>query len=241
MSRRVPIALAGLALAAFSGCGLASARPARFIAHDRATVDGRIWSSHQNEPGGALIYYAYEWGKTTSYGQSQLRNFSMSEFVQDYDISTKITGLDPGTKYHWRICGSDDDNFGSPGCSPDQTFTTPTTTGPYLTLLSYCRFRNAPGVLDGLDVTGTGFPPAVFGLLGPPVGLEISRNGGAYEPAATVRADSSGDIDFSQRGYPSGTVDTFDARTFDDPNFNSTLDPGEQVLATGHLVDTCTP
>jgi hypothetical protein len=90
-------------------------------------------------------------------------------------------------------------------------------------------------------MTGTGFPPGNAIEPGPPIGLQISRNGGTYQPAATARADTAGDIDFGRNGFPSGTVDTFDVRAFDDPDFDSILDPGEHILATGHLVDTCTP
>jgi hypothetical protein len=153
----------------------------------------------------------------------------------DYSIATKLTGLDPGTTYHYRVCASDRENADDPICSADVAFTTPTTTGPYLTLVPYC---NAPtGLAEGVDITGTGFPPTTSSPVY--IGAELSRDGGPFRPHSTQLTTAAGEVTIGGTWVSRGDVHVYDVRTFLDPNFNQTQDPGEQLLATGHYDDHC--
>jgi len=212
------------------------AHPARFLASTSATVEGRI-HSQLTDPNGIGVRYFYEYGETTGYGT----RFGFGSTVinrpgSDYGIQTKLTGLEPGTTYHYRLCASDEENAGDPICSADVPFTTPTTTGPYLTLVPYC---NAPtGLAEGVDITGTGFPTSP----GPTpvyIGAELARDGGPFQGHSTQIANADGDVSIGATWGPRGQVHVYDVRTFLDPNFNAQQDPGEQLLATGHYADHC--
>lgn len=218
------------------GCAFGVAGRARFLASTSATVEGRL-HSQLTDPNGVGVRYFYEYGETTAYGTP----FGFGAAVinrpgSDYGIATKLTGLEPGTTYHYRLCASDEENAGDPICSADVAFTTPTTTGPYLTLNPYC---NAPtGLAEGVEITGTGFPSSS----GPTplyIGAELSRDGGPFQSMSSQIANEDHEVLIGATWYPRGQVHVYDVRTFLDPNFNSTQDPGEQLLATGHYDDHC--
>jgi hypothetical protein len=225
-----------LVLTAVSGCAYGTARYARFLASTSATVDGRL-HSNLSGPAGVKVDFYYEYGKTTAYGtQFGHGTTTINAPGSDYEIATKLTGLEPGTTYHYRLCATDQNNNRSPGCVGDRAFTTPTTTGPYITVVPYCL---APfGPVEGIDVTGTGFPPSsettpVY------IGTEVSRDGGPFAPGSSTIANSAGEITLGGASFPRGQIHVYDVRAFRDPNFNGTLDPGEQLLATAHYADHC--
>jgi hypothetical protein len=237
--RRALLASCTVALLLGSGCAFGVAERARFLASTSVTVDGTLHSNRTSATG-ETVYFHFEYGKTTAYGT----RFGFGQVAVNfpgsgYDVATKLTGLEPGTTYHYRLCGGDRDNqdVRFRGCVGDQTFTTPTTTGPYLTMNPYCLSPNGP--VEGVDITGTGFPPTNVIGQGPVIGLQVARDGGAFQPGQSRRADTAGDIDFGGQGFPPGQVFVWDARAFLDPNFNGTLDPGEQVLATQHYDERC--
>jgi hypothetical protein len=236
MSIRRPL-LAALAMTSvLSGCAFATSHPARFLAHDRATVDGDLYSTRTF---GTYSFW-FEYGRTTAYGNiAGLGTISVGIPNDQFDIPTKLTGLDAGETYHYRLCATDQDNPNYPGCSADRSFTTPTTTGPYLTINPSCI--NLGRRTDGIDVTGTGFPPSTQDIPGPFIGEQVSFNGAGFLPGRSGRAlNAEGDIDFGVSEVAPGTVvELAEVRTFLDPNFNGILDPGEQVLATGSLSNPC--
>jgi hypothetical protein len=195
-----------------------------------------------NRPAGERVRFHFEYGKTTAYGTQ----FGYGDVVPngvgggDYDLATKLTGLEPGTTYHYRLCGGDRENEGAPGCVGDQTFSTPSTTGPYLTLLSSCKLPNG-SFGDGLNITATGFPPATPVDGGTPVSIDYAVNGEGFQSGALGRTNSDGDVNLNTRWFTNKDIDVWDVRAYIDPNFNIILDPGEHVAATGRLEDTCTP
>jgi hypothetical protein len=223
------------AVVVLPGCAFGVANPARFLASTSATVEGRL-HSQLSGPTGVGVRYFYEYGKTTAYGtRFGFGSTTINDPRSDYSIATKLTGLDPGTTYHYRVCASDRENADDPICSADVAFTTPTTTGPYLTLVPYC---NAPtGLAEGVDITGTGFPPTTISPVY--IGAELSRDGGPFRPHSTQLTNAAGEVTIGGTWVSRGDVHVYDVRTFPDPNFNATQDPGEQLLATGHYADHC--
>jgi hypothetical protein len=224
-----------VAIVLLPGCAFGVAHPARYLASTSALVEGRLHSTLSG-PNGVGVRYFYEYGETTAYGTPfGGGGVTINDPGSDYGIQTKLTGLDPGTTYHYRLCGSDQENAGDPICSADVAFTTPATTGPYLTLVPYC---NAPtGLAEGIDITGTGFPPTT----GPSgyIGTELSRDGGPFQSHSSMPANAAGEVAIGGTWDSRGNVHVYDVKTFLDPNFNSTQDPGEQLLATGHYDDHC--
>jgi hypothetical protein len=232
--------LAGLATSlaiGFCGCGIGVSEPARMIAADHATVDGSVFSSRS----WGTIHAYFEWGETPSYGQLAGGGYiTVGTPPSAYDLATKLRGLKAGTTYHYRVCATDEDNPGNPGCSADRTFTTPTTTGPFLTLLPQCLVLNGR-TYDAVRVTASGLPPGDPGppTVGTPIGYQVAVDGASFSnPGGTFRADPDGDIDYGVLGFP-GDVAHFDVRLFTDPNFNNLPDPNEQILVTGGVASAC--
>jgi Fibronectin type III domain len=85
------------------------------IAHARAEVEAEI------NPGGFDTHYQVEYGTTQSYG-SITASIDIGSQDSDQSASTELTGLQPGTTYHFRVVASN--SHGSPVAGVDQTFTT---------------------------------------------------------------------------------------------------------------------
>jgi hypothetical protein len=207
------------------------------IAHDHATVDGIFFSTRSF--GNVRVWFEY--GETTTYGQrTDAANLGAGTHPSGYDLATKLRELQGGTTYHFRLCAADDDNQGNPGCSADRTFTTPTTTGPLLTLIPQCWVIDGRR-FDAIRITATGLPPGDPGPppTGVPIGYQTALDGAPFSsPGGVQRADHDGDIDLGTIGF--GTdVDRFAVRVFTDPNFNGVPDSGEQILATGSADSAC--
>jgi hypothetical protein len=236
--KRLLAGVAAAVLVGLSGCAFATSEPARSVAVDHATVDGIFFSTRSF----GSVEVTLEWGKTAAYGQRERIGYLNATAKPDeYDLATKLRGLEAATTYHFRICAGDDDNTANPGCSGDRTFTTPATNAPLLTLLPECWNLNR-SVYDTIHITASGLPPGSPGPppTGPVIGFEVARDGGAFQPAGATRADRDGDLDFGKVGF-SQDVNRFDVRMFLDPNFNGKLDQGEQLLATGSAQSNCTP
>jgi hypothetical protein len=226
-----------LALTSASGCAYGTVGSFKFLTSTSATVEGRV-HSNLSGPTGVKVDYYYEYGKTTAYGSQVGGDTTINQPGTGVsDFPTKLTGLEPGTTYHYRLCATDQNNNRSPGCVGDRAFTTPTTTGPYITMSPYCV--SPLGRAEGVAVTGSGFPPTPEG--GPPVyiGEQLSRDGGPFQPGGSTIANAAGEISWGALWSDPGDVHAYDARAFRDPNFNGTQDPGEQLLATNHYADHC--
>jgi len=80
------------------------------------------------DPYGLDTHYHFEYGTTTSYGTDvpvpDADAGSNEGFVP---VSQTVTGLQPGTTYHFRLEAS---NSAGPNTSKDETFTTPSGSGP---------------------------------------------------------------------------------------------------------------
>jgi hypothetical protein len=89
------------------------------IAARRQTKDSAILQAYVN-PLGAPTTYHFEYGKTTAYGQSTAAE-SAGSGSEPVDREAQISGLQPGTEYHFRTVAS---NPNGAVTGPDQVFLT---------------------------------------------------------------------------------------------------------------------
>ena len=117
------LGLAGLLLgpAAGSAAALTLTAPivvtlgASAITPTTATLSGTV------NPVGQATTYQFEYGPTTAYGQHTAGQ-SAGSGVLDVAASAGLTGLTPGTTYHFRVTAT---NASGPSTGLDQMFTTP--------------------------------------------------------------------------------------------------------------------
>jgi hypothetical protein len=78
---------------------LVSTNPATSVNHTRATLRGHL------DPNGSLpiAECKFEWGTSTSYGEAPIPCAEGSSFSAAADVSAELTGLTPGTTYHFRL------------------------------------------------------------------------------------------------------------------------------------------
>ncbi len=88
-----------------------------------ATLEAQI------DPAGEETTYHFEYGTSEAYGHSTPQSTSIGEDNLDHTATARITGLEPGTTYHYRVVASNSLSpaGGTPG--PDKTLTTPNPPG----------------------------------------------------------------------------------------------------------------
>jgi hypothetical protein len=102
---------AGQAVAAAPG---ATTGPAASLTSSSANVTGSV------NPNGETTTYSFQFGKTTAYG-FQTNPQSAGSGTQSQLVSGTLTGLDPGTTYHYRLIAT---NASGTTVGTDLTFTT---------------------------------------------------------------------------------------------------------------------
>jgi hypothetical protein len=114
--RRVLFALCLIAVAG-TGCAVGVREPATDITDTSATLNGKVLST----TGGPGSWYI-------EYGPTQARTEKTPTRTIDFEankiepVSEPVSGLEPGTTYHFAVCAEDSENLGDAFCSPDQTF-----------------------------------------------------------------------------------------------------------------------
>ncbi len=107
-------------------------------------------------PGGAETTYHYDYGTSTTYGQSTIEYPSIGADNTNHLAAAAIQGLRPATTYHYRIVATNPQSApgGTPG--PDQTFMTQTTGGGF-TLPDGRQYEPvSPPQKDGAEILGIG-------------------------------------------------------------------------------------
>ena len=124
----VAAALSPLALAAFPGPAAAIINaPPLVIAKPAVQTAGGFELKGSVDPYGLDTHYHFEYGTTTSYGTNvpvpEADAGSNEGFIP---VSQQVTGLQPGTTYHFRLVAS---NSAGSNPSKDEAFTTPSGSG----------------------------------------------------------------------------------------------------------------
>ncbi|HET6831399.1 MAG TPA: aryl-sulfate sulfotransferase [Solirubrobacterales bacterium] len=104
-----------VAAIALAGCAGGYTSPAKDVSGSGATARGIVFSTVD-----ATVTYWFEYGPTQGYGdESPHRSIAITD-RDNHPVSEVLSGLDPGTTYHYRLCARD----GATLCAQDKTFTT---------------------------------------------------------------------------------------------------------------------
>jgi hypothetical protein len=174
MKRFLPL-LALLALIV-TGCSLGQPTAATSVTDDGATLNGTVSSNQSGE-----VLYWFEYGTDTTYGTvtpDRALTFPEGHTASDpgVPVSEPISGLEPSTTYHYRICTSPGAQPGSRGCvQQDETFTTDPAPEQTLVDSAVADFSaGTPGADTYVGATGSGTDGEV--VLRPEVGEEFDGN-----------------------------------------------------------------
>jgi hypothetical protein len=113
------ILLGGALLLACAGCAVGETGSSGTISASTATVSGRVVST----VGGPVEYWV-QYGLTTSYGSQTAHQTVGTSQDTAVAVTVEIGGLARATRYHYRLCASDSEQGGNPGCGDDRTLTT---------------------------------------------------------------------------------------------------------------------
>jgi Arylsulfotransferase (ASST) len=97
------------------GCAGAYTQPATDVTDTTATVRGFVF-----DPEDATVSYWFEYGPTKAYGSETPYRPLVINDRDNHPVSEDLSGLDPGTKYHYRTCVKHPIAL----CAADRTFTT---------------------------------------------------------------------------------------------------------------------
>jgi|EndMetStandDraft_8_1072994.scaffolds.fasta_scaffold322191_2 hypothetical protein len=189
--KRLALALSAIVVGVVvSSCAVGVRQPATNITTTGATLNGMVLST----TGGAGSWFI-EYGPTTA--RTERTPTRTINFVGQVEpVSEPVSGLEPGTIYHFAVCAEDSENPGDPFCSPDQTFTTDF--DPVLALAEHCV--NYPPS-HGLSASLSGMPPNA------PFVATVQLPDGFVAGPFNLTTDSSGSG--SDSGFRSTTAGTW--------------------------------
>lgn len=155
-----------LAALVIGGCAGSFTRYAAKVTDTTATLRGFVAEPHED----ATISYWFEYGRTKSYGSETPRRMIDISDRTAHPVSEDITGLDPGTTYHYRACAKHPIAV----CAADRSFTT-------------------TGVAPGLSITTA---PALYPDFDPDISDYVTHcGGGPVEMTVTAPPDTDVAID----------------------------------------------
>jgi hypothetical protein len=116
---------------------------AKEIVRSAGTITGAV------DPAGVQTTYNFQYGTTTAYGQNAptVQGVGLPAGHGATPVSVRITGLVPGTVYHYRIAAT---NIEGTTYSPDETFTTGPPTPPTVTTGAASSVTLTTATLTGL-------------------------------------------------------------------------------------------
>jgi len=109
------VATATVAAALLAGCAGGYTQPATNVSDTSATVTGLVF-----DPVDATITYWFEYGPTKDYGNETTHRSLVINDRDNHPVSEDLSGLDPGTTYHYRVCAKELVRV----CAQDRSFTT---------------------------------------------------------------------------------------------------------------------
>jgi len=104
-----------IAAVALVGCAGGYTMPSANVTDTTAEVHGLVF-----DPVDATITYWFEYGPTKDYGSETTHSSLVINDRDNHPVSEDLSGLDPGTTYHYRVCAKEL----VPVCAQDRTFTT---------------------------------------------------------------------------------------------------------------------
>lgn len=114
------LAVSGVALGSITGIAAAASSPTvvtgapTSVNATRAVLHGRV------NPNGLATQYVFSYGPTVAYGVNTVVH-AVGHGAKGVDVARAVTGLTPGTVYHYRISAV---NRAGTGVGADRTFTT---------------------------------------------------------------------------------------------------------------------
>jgi hypothetical protein len=103
-----------------TGCAAGMTRQAENVTGTTARVTGLVIS----DAGGPVEYWV-QYGPSTSYGSESAHATVAAPVNQTLSVVVELASLSRSTTYHYRLCASDSQQRGGPGCGEDRTFITP--------------------------------------------------------------------------------------------------------------------
>jgi phosphodiesterase/alkaline phosphatase D-like protein len=153
----VPVlTIAALAVALVTGVTLGAGAPSATTGAASAVTDTGASLAGTVNPQGQTTGYEFQYGTTTAYGQHS-DAASAGAGSADVPVTAPLTGLTPGTTYHYRVIATND---GGTTVGTDQTFTT-TGTAPPPSPKATVTTGNATPSTSGAIVTGSVNPNGV--------------------------------------------------------------------------------
>lgn len=131
-SRRAPVVLCSMIVAVFSftsAPAFAASAPTVSTWSTRSFHEGHVRVLGDVEPNGYDTHYYFEYGKTTSYGNTGSPTAAVdagSGENEAVDVGQDLTGLEPGATYHYRIVATSTAPGNPVVDGPDRSFIAPT-------------------------------------------------------------------------------------------------------------------
>jgi hypothetical protein len=196
---------------AFAAEATSSGEKVSQVRLDRAILEAKI------NPNGSPASYFFEYGTSTSYGEATLEE-AIGDGENPLPVSQSLTGLTPGTTYHWRVVM----NSLGESHGPDRTFTTQLQPSPPETGCANQVFRefagaalpdcrayeqaspadknglNVEGFMDILAASSDGSKVSFYSQ----AGSGIPAAGGAHQEFTTLLSSRIGESWSTQRLLP---------------------------------------
>jgi parallel beta-helix repeat protein len=177
---------------ALAGCATAETGSSVVLNESGATVDGRVASDVAGQ-----VHYWAQYGRTTAYGSETPHATVTVQPRTPTFVSVEIDGLARETEYHYRLCASDSQQRGGPGCGVDRTF---------LTERALCGKTVTTSLRLTADVSCSEDPALIVGADQIDINLAGHRLGAPFPLGIAIRNNGHSDVTI-RNGTVAGGID----------------------------------